>query len=374
MATARSTLPRRLHPLSWLAVPLRVAFDTAPLLLNRTGEARYARQLLTALAARDDVAVRPVGLGRRVPTTLAQRVALQAGVQGLYYPLVQPWQARGADVMHLPRHLVPPQPGLRAPTLVTIHDVLPLRAPELFSPVIRANFRLLAPALARRADRIVAGSQYTKGEIVELLDIDPQRVTVTPYGVDERFRPGGAVPARLGLDRPYVACVGTLEPRKNVAAAVRAFAALGDDSLALVVIGGRGWDGGELETAARAAPGRVVLTGYVSDEELVGLLGGAACFVYPSLYEGFGFPVLEAMACGTPVVASERASLPEVAGDAALLVDPEDVDALAGALRRVLGDPALAADLRARGRRRAALYTWRRCADATVCVYQELAA
>lgn len=351
---------------------LRVAFDTAPLLLNRAGEARYARRLLWALAARDDVAVRPVGPGRRVPRTLTQRVALQAGVQALYYPFVQPRQARGADVVHLPRHLVPPQPGLRAPIVVTIHDVLPLRAPELFSAIIRANFALLAPRLARRADRILTGSHYTKGEIVELLGIDPARVVVTPYGVDERFLPAPAVPARLALDRPYVACLGTLEPRKNVAAAVRAFAALEDDSYALVVVGGGGWDGGEVEAAARAAAGRVVLTGYVDDHELVGLLGAARAFLYPSLYEGFGFPPLEAMACGTPVITSDRASLPEVVGDAALVVDPRDDVALAAALRRVLEDPALAADLRERGLRRAALYSWRRCAEATVDVYREL--
>jgi len=197
---------------------------------------------------------------------------------------------------------------------------------------------------------------------------------VTPYGVDGRFRPAPQVAERLGIDRPFVACLGTLEPRKNLVAAVRAFAKLGDPHTALVVIGASGWDGGEVEAAARAAPGRVILTGYVSDAELVGLLGAARCFLYPSLLEGFGFPPLEAMACGTPVVASDRASLPEVVGDAALLVDPEDVDALAGAVRRALADDALAADLRERGLRRASLYSWAACAQATVSAYRDLTA
>lgn len=361
-----------------VAVTLCVAFDTAPLLLNRAGEARYARRLLGALVARDDVEVRPVGPGRRVPRSLAQRVALQAGVQALYYPFVQPVQARGADVVHLPRHLVPPQRGLRPPTVVTIHDVLPLRAPQLFSRVIRANFRLLAPALARRADRILTGSRYTAGEIAELLAVAPERITVTPYGVDERFRPAPMPPERLrerfGIDRPYVACVGTLEPRKNLAAALRAFAALDDDEHALVVVGGGGWDGGEVQALARSVRGPVVLTGFVGDAELVGLLSAARAFVYPSLYEGFGFPPLEAMACGAPVITSNRASLPEVVGDAALLIDPDDAPALAGALRRVLGDDALAADLRARGLRRASLYSWGRCAQATLGAYDEVVA
>jgi len=140
------------------------------------------------------------------------------------------------------------------------------------------------------------------------------------------------------------------------------------------VVGGRGWDGGEVEAAARGAAGTIVLTGHVDDEELVGLLGGARAFLYPSLLEGFGFPPLEAMACGTPVITSDRGSLAEVVGDAALRIDPHDVDGLADALRRVLADAGLAADLRERGLRRAAAYTWRRCAEATVGVYRELAA
>ncbi|HEV2753878.1 MAG TPA: glycosyltransferase family 1 protein [Solirubrobacteraceae bacterium] len=358
---------------------LRVAFDTTPLLLNRAGEARYARRLLAALRARDDVAVHALSPGRRVPRSLGQRVLLQGTVQAVYYPIAQPRRIRtlAPDLVHLPRHLVPPQSASRAPQVVTIHDVLPLRAPALFPAVVRANFRLLTPRLARRAARVVTGSHYTRGEIAELLDVPLERIVVTPYGVDAGFRPAPLEPAllraRFGIDRPYVACVGTLEPRKNLAAAVRAFARLADDGGALVLVGGRGWDGGEVATLARRARGRVVLTGHVSDEELVGLLSGARCFVYPSLFEGFGLPPLEAMACGTPVVTSARASLPEVVGDAALVVEPEDEEALAAALRRVLHEPGLAARLTEAGLRRARAYTWSRCAEQTVSVYREVA-
>jgi len=363
----------------WSLVALRVAFDTTPLLLNRAGEARYARRLLAALRARDDVAVRAVSPGSRAPRSLAQRVLLQSAVQAVYYPIAQPQQLRrlAPDLVHLPRHLVPPQPRGRAPHVVTIHDVLPLRAPQLFPAVVRANFRLLTPRLARGAARIVTGSHYTRGEIAELLDVPLEGIAVTPYGVDERFRPAPLEPdhlrARFGIDRPYVACVGTLEPRKNLATAVRAFAALDDDGVCLVVVGARGWDGGEVAAQARQTRGRVVLTGHVSDEELVGVLSGARCFLYPSLFEGFGLPPLEAMACGTPVVTSDRASLPEVVGDAALRVDPQDEEALAAALRRVLHEPGLAERLTEAGLRRARAYTWARCAEQTVSVYREAA-
>jgi glycosyltransferase involved in cell wall biosynthesis len=358
---------------------LRVGFDTTPLLLNRAGEARYAGRLLEAMAPRTDVELVPLSPPRRRPGSLAQRIALQGAVQAVYYPAVQPWQARRArvDLVHLPRHLVPPQPGVRVPEVVTIHDVLPLRAPELFSAVIRANFRLLTPALARRATRVITGSAYTRGEIVELLGVAPDRVVVTPYGVDARFRPAPPEPAalreRFGIDRPYVLCVGTLEPRKNLATALRAFARVADhvEDLALVVVGGAGWGNAAFDEALRGVRADVVLPGYVGDEDLVGLLAGARCFLYPSLFEGFGFPPLEAMACGAPVVTSDRASIPEVVGDAALTADPEDVDALADAVARVVLDDALHARLRRRGLERSSLYTWERCAAATVDVYRD---
>jgi alpha-1,3-rhamnosyl/mannosyltransferase len=253
-----------------------------------------------------------------------------------------------------------------------MHDVLVLSVPELFSAPIRANFRALAGPLARRAAVVLTGSQASARDIAEHLRVPEERIVVTPYGVEPRFRPAPASPellARLGIDRPYVACVGTLEPRKNLVTALRAFARVGGD-VALVVVGGRGWRNAAFEQELARVPGKVVLTGFVSDEELVGVLAGARCFLYPSLHEGFGFPPLEAMACGTPVVTSSVSSLPEVVGDAGLLVDPRDVDAVAGAVERVLGDDALHARLRESGLRRAASYTWGRCAAETVGAYR----
>jgi len=361
-----------------LARPLRVAYDTTPVWLNRAGEFRYATRLAGALAAKRAVEVHPVlEVGRR-PGALAQRVALQCAIQAAGYPLVLRRQVRRAqaDLVHFTRHLVPPTPGVRVPCIVTVHDVLPLREPQLYSAAIRTNYRLLTPRAVRRAVRVITGSQYTRGELTELLDVDPARIDVTPYGVDSRFRPAPADPrvlrARFGIDRPFVACVGTLEPRKNLAGAVEAFARLTkhDRGTSLVVIGGRGWDAGATERAARRARAPIVLTGHVSDEELVGLLGSARCFLFPSFYEGFGLPPLEAMACGTPVVAADRASLPEVTGGAALLVDPEDPEAMASTVHQVLEDEALAERLRELGLRQAARYSWDACAASTLVSYR----
>jgi alpha-1,3-rhamnosyl/mannosyltransferase len=360
----------------------RVGFDAAALVLNRAGEFRYASALRRALHARDDVDLVDLWPGRRVPSAPHQRIALQAAVQGLWYPLAVPRAARRAklDVVHHPRYAVSPEPGLRAPVVVTMHDVLVLSAPELFSAPIRANFRALAGPLARRAELVLTGSDASARDIAEHLRVPEDRIRVTPYGVEARFRPVAPDPAglraRFGIDRPYVACVGTLEPRKNLATVLRAFARVAErhgPDVALVVVGGRGWRNAEFEAELARVRGEVVLTGFVSDEELVALLAGARCFAYPSLHEGFGFPPLEAMACGTPVVTSDRSSLPEVAGNAGLLVDPTDPEAVAAAIGRLLTDDELHANLRAAGLERAASYTWERCAGQTADAYRSAA-
>jgi len=355
-----------------------VGYDCAPLYLNQAGERRYASRMLSELQARSDIAVASLSPPPRRPQTMLQRVALQGMIQTLYYPLGLGHQASraGVDLVHHPRHLVPPTYGQRAPTAITVHDVLPLRQPRWFSPAIIANFRLLAPGAARRAAVVLTGSEHSRGEIAELLGVPADRIRVTPYGVDERFRPQPPAPGllreRFGIDRPYVLCVSTLEPRKNLAAAIRAFALLSkrETGVALVTVGARGWGSTGLgeEIAQVRAP--VVQTGFVSDAELVALLSGASCFLYPSLAEGFGFPPLEAMACGTPVVCSNRTSLPEVVGDAALLVDPDDLGAMVDALQRVLSSAELAADLRVRGLRHSRGYRWSDCAEKTVAAYR----
>jgi glycosyltransferase involved in cell wall biosynthesis len=359
---------------------LRVAYDTAPIALSRAGERRYALALLNALQARDDVEVATLTLSRRVPRSFTQRLAWQAAAEAVYYPLLAGRRVRaaGADLLHLPRHLVTPELGVRVPRVVTIHDVLALRMPQYFSRLIAERFRVLARSVAHRADIVLTGSASSRDDIAELLDVDPARVRVTPYGVEERFRPRQADPEeierRFGVTPPYVLCVGTLEPRKNLSGAVRAFERLQDDfpRHSLAIIGGKGWKRGEFERVMAGTRARVSRTGYLADDDLPLLYSGADCFLFPSFGEGFGFPVLEAMACGAPVVASDVTSLPDLAGDAALLVDPADTDAIAAAVGEVLGSSELRERLRGRGLERSRGYTWERCAADTVAVYREL--
>lgn len=360
---------------------MRLGYDTAPLALSQAGERRYAAALLAALDARDDVEVTRLSLSRRRPRSFGQRLAWQAAAEGLYYPLQLARKARaaGVELVHHPRHLVPPEPGLRVPSVVTVHDVLPLRMPETFSGLIARRYRFLARLATRRAARVVTGSEHSRTDIAELLGVPVERIRVTPYGVEPHFRPVEPdlerLHTRFGVRPPYVLCVGTLEPRKNMVGAVRAFerAQRSFSDHSLVLIGGRGWKPAEFERLVEGTSVPLVRAGYVDDEELVQLYSGADCFLFPSFGEGFGFPVLEAMACGAPVVSGDRTSLPELVGDAGLLVDPHSTEALAEALERMLGSPELREQLQRRGIERSGRYTWEATAATTMTVYRELA-
>lgn len=357
----------------------RIAYDMTPALLSPSGMGRYARELESALAGRSDVELIRLAASRRGAGG-TPRVLQGLWRELVYYPLVVGRRARatGAELLHCPSQLGPVRRSL--PLVMTVHDVLPLRFPELFTRVNATHMRLMAKAVLPRADRVITGSAFTRAELVELVGVPVDRIEVVPYASGPRFRPGEPdrerLRARFGLGGRYVVCVGTLEPRKNLVAALRAFrhVAAEHDDLTLAVVGGQGWRNEAFERELEQDAGRVVSTGHVSDEELAGLYAGAECLVFPSLSEGFGFPVLEAMACGTPVVSSDRTSLPEVVGDAGLLVDPEDDEQIAAALARILASPQLAADLRERGLRQAARFSWDACADATVEIYRRVLA
>jgi glycosyltransferase involved in cell wall biosynthesis len=234
------------------------------------------------------------------------------------------------------------------------------------------------PLFVRAADAIIAVSGQTRRDLIELYNVPAAKIHVIYQGIDERFAPIGpagidTVRQRYGIERPYWLMVGTLEPRKNHAAALRALARLKANGFphCLVVAGGAGWLFDPIRTLVGelGLSDDVIFTGRVPDADLPALYSGADCFLMPSLYEGFGFPVLEAMACGTPVVCSNSSSLPEVAGDAALMVDPEDDGALAAAVGRLLAEPDLRSQLRQRGEQQAAGFRWQECAAQTVQVY-----
>ena len=321
---------------------LRLGIDVSPLQLTDAGTARYLRNLLDRL---DGVEVRRYSFpGTSRPAKVTRDM--------LWYLGALPLRAARdrADVLHCPGHRGPVRS--RVPIVVTVHDLGVFRHPDTFNRWTRGYSRVFLPRLARGARLVIAVSEFTKAEAVELLGVEPGRVRVIPHGVTSPFEPVG--PAAGG---DYALAVGTLEPRKNLARAVLAAERAGVE---LRVVGPQGWGGVDIDTV-----------GFVQDDELARLYRGAQCLVYPSLYEGFGLPVLEAMACGTPVVASATGATAEVAGDAAVLVDPLDVEAIAAGIREAIERRD---ELRAAGLERASQFTWESAARQTVEVYREAAA
>lgn len=265
--------------------------------------------------------------------------------------------------------------------VVTVHDVVPLDHPEWLNPRFAAWYRFLLPKLVIRARRVIAISEFTKSRLVERTGIRPEKVTVVPNGVDGRFRPDAAVMAsdvleRLKLPTPhYVLSLGSLEPRKNLINLIRGWSAVQSrlpDDIWLVIAGGKGKSLVFREaTGLDRLPPRVFLTGHVPDELLPSLYASAMAFAYLSVYEGFGLPPLEAMASGTPPLTGNRTALLEVVGDAALTVDPYDIDAIADGLQRLVEDSVLRDTLRIRGLERAQTLTWHRTAEHTWRVLQQ---
>ena len=262
------------------------------------------------------------------------------------------------DVFHFSDWMYPPQrSGVRA---TTIHDLVPLRFPDWVEPgTVRIHARKYANA-ARTCDRVFVNSRFTGGEVAELLGVPPERIVIAYPGIDPRFRPDGD---GADLGGPYILGVSTLEPRKNLPALVAAFSLLraGRPQLTLALAGPAGW-----EKRPLAAEG-VRLLGFVSDEELARLYRGAAAFAYPSRFEGFGIPVVEAMASGTPAVVSSHPSLDEACGDAAWRADPGEPAAFAESLEQALGGSE---ERRARGLAHAARFTWRACGEAVLAGYE----
>jgi glycosyltransferase involved in cell wall biosynthesis len=275
-------------------------------------------------------------------------------------------------VVHALNFVAPPS---RAPVVVMVHDLTFVRFPELCTPDTLRYGDLVRRAVGRGAV-VHTASEYVAEEVRQWLGVPADRVVAIPSGLPPVTGGDAEAGARLVGGKRYVLALGTVEPRKNLPALVRAFSAIAaaDPEVRLVVAGPDGWDREQFTAAVdRAAHrDRIVRLGYVSQEARRDLLAGATVFAYPSRYEGFGFPPLEAMAAGVPVVAGRAGALPEVLGDAALLVDPSDDDALAGAIARLLDDPATRDDLVARGHARTARYSWTTTADAVTALYRSL--
>jgi glycosyltransferase involved in cell wall biosynthesis len=319
---------------------VKVALDVSPLRLTRAGSARYVEGLRRELPKH--VELRELAWGGAGRPTAALRDVI-------WYPLGLRRAARGADVLHCPTFRAPLSSTV--PMVVTVLDLAVLRHPELFNRWTRSYSRATVPRVVRAAHRLIAISEFTKSELVELLGVDPARVTV--IGVPPL---GGLSPDGPRADGEYLLAVGTLEPRKNLERAAEAASRAGVE---LRVVGARGWGG--------VSPNGVRWLGEVGDEELARLLRGARALVYPSIYEGFGIPILEAMSVGTPVVTSRGGATEEVAGGAAVLVDPLDPASIAAGI----DDADRRRDeLRAQGLARARSFTWDDVARKTVGVYE----
>jgi len=321
---------------------MNIGVDVSPLVQTGAGTARHVRGLLEALEGRQGLELRRLTFGGRSKAATIVR-------DTLWYPAGIARAARGLDVLHCTTMRAPLR--ARPPVVVTVHDLAILRFPEVFPAWHRHTGRLALRQAVRSADAIVAVSAFTRDELTELLGVSADRVRVVPNGVDPVFTLDG--PAASG---DYVLAVGTLEPRKNLVRAVEAARIAGVE---LRVVGARGWGGVEV-------PG---WAGRVDDDELAALLRGARCLVFPSLYEGFGIPVLEAMACGTPVVTTRGGATEEVAGGAAVLVDALDAAAIAAG---ILEAEARRDELRQLGLERARAFTWEHAANAVEALWQEL--
>jgi glycosyltransferase involved in cell wall biosynthesis len=372
---------------------MRVGIDYTAAIRQGAGIGRYVRGLIGALAELDhetDYLLLSAGrqpAGSTWPANFRRRELplsdrhLAIIWQRLRLPLPVEWLTGRLDLYHSPDFVLPPV--RRAKTILTIHDLSFMRYPECSSPPLLDYLMSTVPRSVQRADLLLADSESTRLDLIELLGVPAERVRVVYAGIEERFvaQPSAVVAealGRYGLDGPYILGLGTLQPRKNYSRLIEAYHMVRQEHgipHKLVIVGGKGWlYEGILATIERLGLGEQVrLIGYAQDADLPALYTGASAFAFPSLYEGFGIPVLEAMACGTPVVTANTSSLPEVAGDAALTVDPEDTEALAGALWQVLSDARLRQALVEGGRRQVAKFGWDASARRLLGLYRMVA-
>jgi len=367
---------------------MRIGIDISATRIDRAGSGIYIRSLVNALRETCPThEYRLVAFGRDQSShhhrTVADRV--ENVLRDLIWtPVLLPLRAQQArlDVLHLPAHRAPLVCAV--PMVVTFLDLTPLRYPETFNVWSRYYSRVTFPVIVRRAERIIAISENTKRDLEVLLGVPSEKITVIYLGSRAGLHPvqdRDTVERTLrdyGLERPFILHVGTLEPRKNIPRLLQAFSHLCAATAVahtLVFVGRPGWQyQGIFDTIkVLGLSDKVRMVGYIPVDALACLYSAADVLAYPSLYEGFGLPVLEAMACGCPVVTSNVSSLPEVAGDAAVMVDPTDVRQLAEAIYRVISDHDLAARMRHRGVERAQLFTWERTAARTVDVYHQAA-
>jgi glycosyltransferase involved in cell wall biosynthesis len=372
---------------------LHIAIDAHSVGTGLAGNETYAANLVEALAEVGGenlytvYVTRPEAFERfaqRWPHVTARRTLPHTPLVRIPVTLSAELRRRPVDLLHV-QYTAPPLAP--CPVVATIHDLSFEHLPETFKRRSRMQLRFTVRRTARAAAHVIAPSEFTRRDLIETYGLDPERVSAIPLGVAPHFRPVDDAGRRervrrlYGIRGEYVLAVGSIQPRKNLGRLVRAYSALrgerGRSNLPqLVLVGKQAWLYDEtLKTIEEERVGdSVVLTGHVSENDLPALYSGALCFVYPSYFEGFGLPPLEAMSCGAPVLTGNLTSLPEVVGDAGLTVDPFDTGALARALARLIDDADLRASLRERGLRRARAFDWRDTARMTLQVYRRVMA
>ncbi len=376
---------------------MRIGVDYTSAARQRAGIGRYTRELIGALLSLESLNEYTLfaAVGGLKGDNWSRGIQRE-GVRVRSIPVSDDWLARlwhrvrlpipvevitgRLDVFYSPDFALPPTTR-RTKTVLTVHDLSFVYYPDAFVPPLRRYLEKVVPHSIERADVVLADSTRTRSDLISLFDVPPEDVTVIYPGVGSRFRPDPKpgererLGERYGIgDEPYVLSVGTLQPRKNYVRLIEGFVQLPQDGEAkprLLIAGGRGWLYDEI-IAEASRHDSVRLLGFVEDEDLPALYRGASLFALTSLYEGFGLPVLEAMACGVPAVCSNTSSLPEVAGDAAMMVDPLDTDALTEAIARVLDDDRLRKKMVDRGLARAATFTWERSARQLLSVVDGL--
>lgn len=371
---------------------MRICIDISPAAHRKAGLGRYARELAERacrLDTADEYSVFTYGRSEaQIPAPLAHLPLLSVPLAA------KPWRMSvllahyahapmdrlfpGVSLFHGTDHLLPRFRRVRS--VFTLHDLIPMLFPEFHLPLNRWFLTLMFPKFLRHADAIVAVSECTKRDAVRIYGVPEDKITVIYNGVDARFRPVPdadalrRVRAAYNLPEAYILYLGTIEPRKNLVRLLEACHALRQQGYPhrLAIVGAKGWLYQPVfdKIAELGLESEVIFPGFIADEDLPAVYAGASLFAFPSLYEGFGIPPLEAMACGVPTLVSDTSSLPEVVGDAALQVTPTDTTAIRAGMERILTDPALAAKLAAKGPERARLFTWEKAAEQLVALYR----
>lgn len=361
---------------------MRIGIDISVTEINQAGTAVYTSNLVNSLKRGEDQPKYHL-FSANLPRKMGEKKTMGSRLDTLYRDLIWthiilPRQARRArlDVLHMPANIIPVR--VSCPTVVTILDTTVLESPQNFTLWHRNYSRFLIPWAAKHASRIITISEQSKRDIVRLLGIDEKKVVVTHLAASSRFQlvtssAISEIKLRYKLRDRFILIVGTLEPRKNLKRLLRALSLLRqyDDSFNLVHAGPQGWLFEDImeEVSQLELGDSVRFLGHVPLNDLVVLYNAATLFVYPSLYEGFGLPVLEAMSCGCPVVTSNISSLPEVIGDAGILVDPYNEKEISAAIKEIWLNDSIAKDLGKKGLDRSKIFSWERCARETYDVY-----